>query len=217
MDYGDNTMSHALVTEKTFVEFFHNVKACLRQHDMRGPQYWSDEAIQLQKTLDVSMAKVDEALRDDFDTPTTMSILVDLVKATNVYMESGNDVVGLVVRNVAAYITRMFETFGLTGSDDVGFSESGGGSSREQTLGPVLDGLMEFRYAVRDKARSKDVAGVLELCDDFRDKKLQPLGIRLEDKADRSVWKLADPEELIREMQQREAEAVRKAEERRHR
>lgn len=212
MDYGDNTMQHALETEKRFAEFFHNVKACLRSHDIHAPQKWTPETVQLQKALAEATVKVREALCDDFDTPAAMSALVDLVKATNVYME-GDYQVGLVVRNAAEYVTRIFKVFGLISHDTVGFASEAGAASREEALGPVLDSLMEFRAAVREKARSKDVGGVLAECDAFRDAKLPPLGIRLEDKADGSVWKLADPAELILEMQQREAEAERKAEE----
>jgi hypothetical protein len=42
---------------------------------------------------------------------------------------------------------------------------------------------------------------------------LPPLGIRLEDKTDGSIWKLAGPEELIKEMMQKELEVQPKAEE----
>lgn len=239
MDYGDNTMSHALEAEKKFVEFFHNVKACLRQQGgagtigagkansfLQAPQKWNDETIALQRVLEDVKLKVDAALKDDFDTKTAMNVLSDLVRATNVYMmeqEGSGGVVGLVVRNVADYITRMFKIFGLIFSDTIGFppaaevSKGTGGmgtdASVEETLGPVLDALMEFRSSVREKARTKDATGVLQECDDFRDNKLPPLGIRLEDKATGSVWKLADPAELILEMQQRQAEAERKAQE----
>ena len=212
MDYGDNTMSHAVVTEKLFVEFFHNIKACLRQHGIGELQTWSTDAVQLQKTLSDTTMKVDNALKDDFDTPKVISLLVDLVRATNLFLES-DSVIGLVVRSVASYITHMFKMFGLIFNDSIGFAEGAGGGSREQVLGPVLDALMEFRSSVREKARSNDVGGVLGLCDTFRDNILPPLGIRLEDRTDGSVWKLADPEELIKEMMQKELEAKRKAEE----
>lgn len=215
MDYGDNTMQHALETERRFVEFFHNVKACLRKHTLARPQKWTAESMALQQTLRECTEKVDAAMKDDFDTPTAMAALTDLVKAANVYMES-DAVVGLVVRNVASYITRIFKVFGLIVDDSIGFGDAGGaggGANREEVLQPVLDALMTFRSAVRDKARSKDAGGVLDECDGFRDNILPPLGIRLEDKTDGSIWKLADPQELIREMEQRQAEAERKAEE----
>lgn len=214
MDYGDNTMVHAIETEKKFVEFFHNVKACLRNHDMKGIQKWTPEAVTLQRTLGETMKSVDMALRDDFDTPKAMDSLVDLVKATNVYMDSSSPVVGLLIRNVSSYITKIFKVFGLIENDVIGFVDGGSnGSSREDVLSPVLDALLEFRSAVRDKARNNDTSGILGACDDFRDSKLPPLGIRLEDKTEGSIWKLADPEELLREMEYKDAEKKRKEEE----
>merc|ERR1719296_154485 len=73
---------------------------------------------------------------------------------------------------------------------------------------------MDFRATVRDKARDKNIGGVLKECDAFRDDVLPPLGIRLEDKTGgKSVWKLADPDELMKEREQRELEKKRKADE----
>jgi cysteinyl-tRNA synthetase len=143
MDYGDNTMSHAVVMEKLFVEFFHNVKACLRRHGISEIQTWSTNTIELQQTLSDTMVKVDNALKDDFDTPKTISLLTDLVRATNVYLES-DSVVGLMVRSVASYITSILKMFGLIVNDSIGFQEGAGVGSREQVLEPILDALMEF-------------------------------------------------------------------------
>ena len=67
---------------------------------------------------------------------------------------------------------------------------------------------------MRDKARAKDVSAVLKECDAFRDDALPPLGIRLEDKqGGKSVWKLADAAELMKEREQQELEKKRKEEE----
>ena len=218
MDYGDDTMAPTLDLERRFVEFFHNAKAFLRTKTLKESQAWSSQTVALQKALIDSQNKVDEALRDDFDTPACINILYDLVKATNVYMESpSGETIGLVVRNVASYITRILDLFGLNGLGSIGFSSNddsaSGGTSREDHLAPVLDALMSFRSAVREKARNKDLSGVLELCDSFRDEALPQLGVRLEDKSDGSVWKLANPDDLRREMEQRKAEMERKAEE----
>lgn len=215
MDYGDNTMSHALVTEKMFTEFFHNCKAVLREGKMSDCQKWNVPTRNLQNALQEAQRKVDEALRDDFDTPTVMSTLVDLVKVTNLYIENPQNVVHLVVRNVASYVTRIFTVFGLIGgTGEIGFDSSVGGSSREEILGPVLNALMDFRSVVREKARANDINAVLTECDAFRDDALPELGIRLEDKTGgKSVWKLADPEELLKEKEQKTMEARRKEEE----
>lgn len=220
MDYGDNTMSHAISIEKIFTEFFHNVKAVLREGKITDVQRWDDSARELQIVIDNTMASVDNALKDDFDTPTSISVLADLVKATNLYLEvcttQKKTPINLVVRNAAKYITKVFRTFGLipeASGVEIGFPV-GNGDSGEEKLSPILDALINFRSAVRDKARAKDLSGVLNECDSFRDDALPPLGIRLEDKAGgNSVWKLADPLELMREKELQELEKKRKEEE----
>jgi cysteinyl-tRNA synthetase len=212
MDYGDNTMSHAMITEKVFKEFFLNVKVVLREGSIAQVQKWTPETKVLARALQDAQTKIDAALRDDFDTPTVISTLIELVKATNVYIELPTTV-HLVVHSVASYITRIFKIFGLLASDEIGFDAGGATGNREDTLAPVLDALMDFRSAVRDKARAKDTTAVLQECDGFRDDVLPKLGIRLEDKTGKSVWKLADPEELLREKEQRDLELARKEEE----
>ena len=39
MDYGDSTMNQAIIIEKIFVEFFHNIKAVLRRISTSNIQY----------------------------------------------------------------------------------------------------------------------------------------------------------------------------------
>jgi len=217
MDYGDNTMSHAMSIEKIFVEFFHNVKAVLREGKITNIQRWDVKARELQMSVEMARIAVDEALKDDFDTPTCLTALADLVKATNLYLEKCETEkatpVSLVVRNAAKYVTQIFKTFGLIPENagvDIGFP-IGGGSDGEEKLTPVLDALIDFRSTVREKARAKDISGVLQECDTFRDDTLPPLGIRLEDKTGgKSVWKLADPAELLKEKEQKELEKQRK-------
>jgi len=221
MDYGDNTMSHAMSIEKIFVEFFHNVKAVLREGKITNPQRWDANAREMQSSLDSATNAVDAALSDDFDTPTCMSILADLVKGTNLYLdkcESAKNIpISLILLNSSKYVTKIFKTFGLipeASGVEIGFPVGGGGGDSEEKLTPVLDALIDFRSSVRDKARAKDVSGVLKECDTFRDDALPPLGIRLEDKTGgKSVWKLADPAELMKEREQKKLEEERKAQE----
>jgi len=230
MDYGDNTMEHAINMEKLFVEFFHNVKAALRSSGVLTSQNqkWGEEEHALEEEITKCKKRVDGALRDDFDTPTSLSALADLVKAKNIYIESKEKVGAapnaLVVRNSAVYITKIFKVFGLASENagEIGFGSDAGvdsdaaGASREEILAPILDALMVFRSNVRDMARSQNINGVLEQCDAFRDDALPPLGIRLEDKSGTSsVWKLDNPETLMKERQIRELEQARKEEEKR--
>jgi len=232
MDYGDNTMDHAITTEKLFVEFFHNVKANLRRFASltSQEQKWEDEEYLLQGDVATCKIRVDESLRDDFDTPTALAALADLVKATNIYIESkakkGGVTNSLVLRNSAVYITKIFKVFGLVSSisdGEIGFdaganASDANGASKEEILEPILDALMTFRSNVRNMARNQNIKGVLDQCDTFRDDSLPPLGIRLEDKSaaggvQQSVWKLDNPETLMKERQLKEQEKIRKQEE----
>jgi cysteinyl-tRNA synthetase len=219
MDYGDNTMVHAVDTEKKFAELFHNVKAVLRTENgsLRASQKWNTTAIELQRQLYIIQASVDDALKDDFNTPGVMNQLLELVKHTNVYLDTcsamGGEISGLVLRNVTNYLTKIFQMFGLIEDVAIGFSSGNHAASREQVLAPVLDAVQTFRSSVRDKARTGDTSAVLLACDVFRDEQLPPLGIRFEDKSDGCIWKLADPAELLLEQEQKKAEAKMKAEE----
>jgi len=219
MDYGDSTMAEALVMENKFVEFFHNVKALLRREGLKGPQKWAENELKLNTAFTEVKAAVHSALCDDFDTPTAMKELQKLVKAVNVYMEGNAKPVTLLVRSSAEYITKMFRIFGLiaTGTGDIGFPLEGGsseGAGKEEILAPVLDAMVSFRDEVRNSAFKKDgkvTQEVLAACDAVRDQALPPLGIRLEDagKGQSSFWKLDDPEVLLKEQAQKEAEKQR--------
>jgi cysteinyl-tRNA synthetase len=220
MDYSKDTMVHAMSMEKTFVEFFHNAKAVLRETKIISDQRWDIDARNLQLSVENTKTAVDEALKDDFDTPVAINALAALVKATNLYLEkcesNGKTPVNLVIRNAAKYITQIMKTFGLipdSAGVEIGFpiGNSVDGKDGEEKLAPLLNALIDFRSSVRDKARVGDTLGVLAECDTFRDDALPPLGIRLEDKSGgKSVWKLADPNELMKEREHARLEKDRK-------
>jgi len=222
MDYGDATMQGVLDMEKTFVQFFHNVKAALRSLPQAGKQFWRQKELAFAGELCSTKQQVHEALCDDFDTPTVLQILLKLVRLTNIYVGTTepDPPVPLIVKEAAQYLTRIFRVFGLVeGDTDIGFGEQeAGGASREEVLGPVLDTLTAFREKVRTAALAGDVQEVLRVCDVLRDRDLIEVGVRLEDGgagATGSRWKLDDPETLKRELEQREQERLRREEEKR--
>lgn len=214
MDYSEGSMTQAVSFEKAFVEFFHNVKALLRG---KGPVSQSKQHIgvgeeNMMAKLEEVKASVRESILDDFDTPKALTILLDLVHASNKYMES-NDVSTIVLLAVARYITSMFKVFGLITNSELGFPLTDGsesaGVNKEEVITPVLDTLATFRQEIRKAAIAGDVKTVLRLADQLRDDVLPELGIRLEDKGSgsevSSVWKLEDPEVLRKEKALKEA------------
>lgn len=54
MNYSDGAMEEARAKEKLFAEFFHNVKATLRQLSIDQSQRWDDAEVQLNTQLDAA-------------------------------------------------------------------------------------------------------------------------------------------------------------------
>jgi cysteinyl-tRNA synthetase len=213
MDYGDSTMAHAVSIDKIFSEFFLNTKAALRMLDVSNCQRLGAKELGLLACMERCKVRVRESLLDDFDTPSAIGNLMDVVKDCNRYMEDGTVRVS-TLSTVAKYVTSVLRMFGLMclGESDIGFPLDVSGStgcaiSKEDLLSPYLDALTNFREAVRVSAIKQDVSAILEAADSLRDDILPDLGIRMEDKGSGNdvitIWKLDDPEALRKERLQK--------------
>ncbi|CAF4290425.1 unnamed protein product, partial [Rotaria magnacalcarata] len=85
--------------------------------------------LQLNERFSAIKKQVHLALCDSIDTPTVMENIRQLITTTNIYMNRTNATVNrLLLRNIAAYITRLIDIFGLNSSvpstDDIGFTRS---------------------------------------------------------------------------------------------
>ncbi|GMI27684.1 hypothetical protein TrCOL_g10932 [Triparma columacea] len=222
MDYGDETMQHAVERERSFQNFFGNVKAALRSATGEDIARWRDQEAELGRAIEEAKAGVGRALKDDFDTPQALKVLQGLVDKVNLYLKGKEDggvkPVELLVRSAGRYVTGIFKVFGLIPSgQEIGFPVGGGGGEgedKEEVLRPFLDAILNFRGAVRDAARTEDFGKLMEICDGLRDKVLPELGVQLEDKeGGKGVWKLEDPEEGRKRREVEEMEKKRKEEE----
>ncbi|XP_052738047.1 cysteine--tRNA ligase, cytoplasmic [Bicyclus anynana] len=119
----------------------------------------------------------------------------------------------------ARYVTDVLHVFGAVEGPRglIGFPVSGASDvCLEEAVMPYLEALSTFRGRVREAARAGAAADVLALCDALRDDELPALGVRLEDKPDRTVVKLVSKEELMKEREEKkrqEAEKLRKKQE----
>jgi cysteinyl-tRNA synthetase len=202
MNYSEAVMENVAGTEKCFVEFFSNAKACLRGISIDAPAKWGAAELDLSAALARTKEQVRAALCDDLDTPTALLALSALVKDTNRYMaakqQAGQTAVAQTLRAVLDYETHMFRVFGVVDPmPSHGFSAAAasadgaaGSGDKESTVAPFLDVLAAFREQVRETARAgkagttaPDAAlkRILELCDSLRDNMLPPLGVILED------------------------------------
>ncbi|DAZ95916.1 TPA: hypothetical protein N0F65_012627 [Lagenidium giganteum] len=224
MDYNDNSMDEAVGVDRFFSEFFQNVKVKLRELGVEKTQKWGD----IEKALNGAILECKEnvhiALSDDLNTPLAIAHLQKLAKEVSRYMASDREHVSMIIRSAAEYITSILRVFGLIpDSTDIGFPLGASGQDQESVLAPVLDIFAAFRDEIREAARAgaggsaKDLAtAILRLCDDVRDERLPHAGVRLEDRAgDSSIWKLANKEELLEEMQKKADEKLKKEEQKR--
>ncbi|GLD94979.1 hypothetical protein PINS_up003604 [Pythium insidiosum] len=228
MDYNDNTMDEAVRVDRFFNEFFQNVKAKLRELGVEKVQKWTDAEKKLNGAVLECKEKVHQALADDLNTPLALFHLQQLAKEVNRYMAGEKELVSMIIRSAGEYITRILTIFGLIPTaTDIGFplnASGDGAASQEAVLAPVLDIFAQFRDEIREAARSGVAAGdvkalantILKLCDVVRDEKLPYAGVRLEDvSGGNSMWKLADKEELLRELEKKAEEKRRKEEQKR--
>ena len=102
---------------------------------------------------------VHTAMCDNIDTRRVLETLRELVVGSNAYIEKmrvGEPWVNRqLLKNVATYITRIFDTLGLIAKEEsVGFPSSASGAADLETLVmPHLEALADFRGAVRGMAR----------------------------------------------------------------
>jgi len=208
MDYSAKGLAHACEVEKTFAEFFHTVKAILRSSEDKSIQRWGDAEKKLSADLDQAKNEVHEGLVDNFNTPTAMLALGDLVRKSNIYIsfqkENNDTPRSYLLSTIADYITEIFKVFGLIDQHEIGFPAISSEANAEQILTPFLNTITKFREDVRTAARAKDHGSVLVASDKLRDESLPLLGVRLDDLAEGgSIWKLGDKEELAKEVEQK--------------
>jgi cysteinyl-tRNA synthetase len=221
MTYDDRSLQEAVAKERTFQEFFHNLRAVFRTQPPieEASQVWGEHERKLRADMQAAQSAVHAALCNNFDYVTAMRQLLDLVSGVNKYLMAtqGQPKIVPLLRTVAEFVHRMLSVFGVIQREDLGFGAAGegaaggageGGASREDTLRPFLDGIASFRDAVRSAAQRKaEPREILRLCDELRDSALPKLGVRLEDATDGksgATWKLEDPKELERQFREKE-------------
>jgi len=212
MNYSASGLDAMKSKEKTFNEFFLVVRNILQEQEVLGnvPQHWNSDDLALHNNLLKAQDGVDAALKDNFDTPTALNILTDLIADSNKYiMANKGKEKGLLLRKVANYVTRILRIWGVFFEKDM---SSVGGSSEvvdtEKILNPYLKALATFRSQIRSAAiEKKDLSEFLRLCDEIRDDVLPPLGVRIEDSG-LTAFKLDNPETIMKEIADKKAQQV---------
>lgn len=218
LDYSDHGMEKALTYEKLLNEFFLNIKTHLRSmkqlNHSSAYQKYDERDINLNETFSERKKEIHQALCDSIDTPVVMDKIRQLISATNIYMNTLNVTHNsLLLRNIAMYITRLLDIFGLNSTStsvdqDIGFTrtvEQGATSVNVEDIAmPYVEAFAQFRDAVRNIAIAAKNKDILIKCDEVRNETLPELGVRLEDQpgGNPATIKFCDPEVLRREREQ---------------
>jgi len=218
LDYSDHGMEKALHYEKMLYEFFLNIKTNLRSmkqlNHSNAYTKFDDHDLALNERFSTSKKHIHLALCDSIDNPTVMENIRQLISTTNIYMNTANATINrLLLRNIAVYLTRLLNIFGLNSSssssvDDVGLIESTEQQTTtlnvEKIAMPFVEQFALFRDAVRTQAIAIKNKEILNECDRVRNEVLPELGVRLEDQANTNTAtiKFCNPEVLRREREQ---------------
>eukprot|EP01133_Synstelium_polycarpum_P008030 gene8030-9434_t len=217
MNYSIEAMTDAIGIERIFTEFFHSVKAAVRDYPMTLPQNWEQDDKELNAALLKAKEDVHQFILDNFNTTDAIRALQTLIghynNYTNKCTKNARNPRLSIITAVGDYVTKILRVFGVVDTPAMGFGSVGG--NVEEVLGPVLDVMLEFRNEMRALANTENPRiAILQLCDKFRDVVLPPLGVKIDDKAGKSTWKIEDKETLRKEMELKKEIEAKKAEDR---
>eukprot|EP01119_Soliformovum_irregulare_P015887 TRINITY_DN4540_c1_g1_i2.p1 TRINITY_DN4540_c1_g1~~TRINITY_DN4540_c1_g1_i2.p1 ORF type:complete len:760 (+),score=280.53 TRINITY_DN4540_c1_g1_i2:125-2404(+) len=212
LTYTKTGMKEITTKEKTISEFFLNFQNISRNSGDSASvvQKWTEQERSLHANLSTAQNDVDTHLKNNVDTVNAVEAILKLINQTNKYLAGTEKPQILLLRQIAAFITRILRIFGVIDDSALGF-ETGGGDRKtlEEEIKPIVDTFLEYRKEIRSAARSKaEPLEFLKLSDKIRDQTLPKVGFKLRDdvKTDGSTWILVDPKEIEREIRQKEAD-----------
>lgn len=183
VEYGDKMMATAKGTLKRLSEFNSNVNAYLEGKKRDAP-------IDSNKILEIvsqSKQRIDEHLKDDFNTAKCVGTLIELSstvsKSLNSTAETG-DIFASSLDTIAAvqnFIKCQLQMFGFQITESVKESE------KNLDLSLLLEDLVNTRSELRTQAMESKNKEMFKVCDKLRDC-LQRNGIQLKDHSQGSTW-----------------------------
>ncbi|ELP85339.1 cysteinyl-tRNA synthetase, cytoplasmic, putative [Entamoeba invadens IP1] len=188
INFSDTALDEAVTKEKTISEFLATMHSALNG-TLRGSPM-NEEDRDFLNTLQAKRAAIHAALCDNFDTPTAMKNLFELIRKCNKYLSPTANV--LLLKSAVHYVEKMLDVFGLENKKVSGSSD----------LAPILDTWCSFRTEVRKEAIKAKDDNILALCTKVRDDDLPKIGIRVEDDG-KTQWKLGDPKEIMAALEEK--------------
>eukprot|EP01135_Chromosphaera_perkinsii_P003483 Nk52_evm9s245 gene=Nk52_evmTU9s245 len=228
IDYSETQVNYALSLERKLLNFFNAVgnRLTIEQRYV-GPlkDMWTNNELELLDKLAAVRVEVGEALRDDFDTPSVLHSIMDLISSCNVYLASNipeeQHVPEELLGNVASYIDNLLRLFGI--ELNTKYEMVTKRTSELPFMNEMLDLFVTFRGDVRArtlqdlkkcknrlkekglseeeikelKTQIKGYGAILSECDKVRDRVFPELGVAIKDSKETSSWEFVDPTSSI--------------------
>jgi len=208
----ENPMSVVDVWLGSLNEFFLKLENCFMSSDPYDVQSWDQNDINLNNSLLEAQLNIDEALKDNFNTPTVMHSLSYLISSTNDYITKypNNRRVPLL-KKIGAYVTKILKIFGVIEENQIGVKDvksESKGSIDKQELRPYILALTDFRTKVRETVLNNgSMQEILELCDNLRNDVMPNFGVRLTDDGD-FPFDFVDREKLLKELNEQKINSL---------
>ena len=208
IEYSSDRMDESRQLQSKILDFFRTAESFGKAaHDTEAGDVretvswkWNKANQELEEALAATRGEVRSALCNDFDTPSAMKSLRDLMTRTNSLMRAKESEAGVspspqIVRVVADYLRSTLIGFGL------GFVKIESNEGSDVDMVPAVSGVVEAGLGFRNRVRQTcldhiDTNLAKELlmeCDAFRDQQLPEAGIWVKDQTDgSSTWHLEE-------------------------
>lgn len=186
MDYSDSHMEIAKMTYKRMDSFRRDIDACVK-----GQKPYSHfDSNELYAEMEDTSTAIDKFLRDDFNTSGCIEDLMALVRSVNKRITEGHPTSSpssssnisdlLAVKN---FVDSKLSIFGLNLNDSEGEVDG----SSFVNINAIIDGIVEVRNNIRNRAAESKDKKLFSDCDDMRNV-LKSNGVALKDHGRLSSW-----------------------------
>ena len=208
MDFTENGLNTASNLDKKISEFFKNIKACIRENDLKNELKFNDIDLNLNAYFNDVKLKVHQYFCDNFNIPGVVSCIMNLIKKIYEYQEKYKDKKGIkinLIYGLIKYISDILKCLGLIYEtefiDYFRIKSTDGIKNEEEILTPIIDILTDFRGEIAKACiKESNPEKILIICDKLRDEILPKVGIKIEDKGlEKSIWKFFNKDEYIKD------------------
>lgn len=176
MDFTDDTISEANITEKRILDFYANMDFILRTGNKINTKYSDNDKEYLEFIIKMKN-DIHNALLQNIDTRIVIQIILNAINITYKYTETDHNT--SLINTLIDHITKIFSMVGLE------FTVNKSDSIASDNL---VDIIVDFREDIRIniKKNIKDIpksvtSDIFKILDDVRDNKLKSSGIIIED------------------------------------